>query len=133
MSSTAMRHDSIISVVDDDEPVRESLEGLMKSVGFEVATFPSAEDFLNSETIERTGCLILDVRLGGMSGPRLQRNLMEAGRAIPTVFITAHGDETVRERVIADGAIDCLLKPFSEEELLEAVQRALRLSEGRAD
>jgi FixJ family two-component response regulator len=129
----SMYRNSFISVVDDDEFIRESLEGLMKSVGFDAATFPSAEAFLRSDAIERTGCLILDIRLGGMSGPKLRRKLIDAGRAIPTIFITAHGDESIRTRMVADGAVDCLLKPFTEEDLLAAVQRALRLNEPPSD
>jgi FixJ family two-component response regulator len=121
-----MSCDALISVVDDDEFVRESLEGLMKSVGFSVETFASAEAFLGSDAVVRSGCLILDVRLGGMSGPALHRKLTDAGVAVPTIFITAHGDQSMRARMIAEGAIDCLLKPFTEDELLAAVQRALR-------
>ena len=123
-----MSNESVISIVDDDEYVRESLDGLMKSVGFDVATFPSAESFLGSEAVAKTRCLILDVRLGGMSGTKLYQNLVSAGCPLPTVFITAHGDQALRDRMIAEGAVDCLLKPFTEEELLAAVQRALGLS-----
>jgi FixJ family two-component response regulator len=120
-----MNNTSLVSVIDDDESVRESLEGLLKSVGFKVRTFPGAEEFLGSGQLEQTECLILDVRLGGMSGPELQRELIASNRSVPIVFITAHGDEAMRVRFVADGAVDCLLKPFSEEALLAAVDSAV--------
>ena len=116
---------SLISVVDDDESIRESLESLLKSVGFQVKTFEAAEDFLSSDQLQETHCLILDVRLGGMSGPELQRGLIATSHSIPIIFITAHADEAMRARMIADGAVDFFLKPFSEEALLAAVETAL--------
>ena len=116
---------SLISIVDDDESVRESLEGLLKSVGFRVEAFELAADFLNSKTLHATDCLILDVRMPGMSGPELQRKLIASQHPIPIIFITAHGDEAVRARVLGDGAVDCLLKPFNEDALLNAVNAAL--------
>ena len=116
---------SLISVVDDDQSIRESLQGLLESVGFAVETFSSAHDFLDSEYLTRTDCLILDVRMPGMRGPDLQRELARRGWCIPIVFITAHGDEDIRPRVISEGAVDCLLKPFSEEALLKAIRMAL--------
>lgn len=115
---------SLISVVDDDESVRESLLGLLKSLGYSVEAFSSGEGFLVSRAIAKTGCLILDVRMPGMSGPELQRELKRDGRKIPIIFITAHGDDDVISRVMADGAVDCLLKPFSEDVLLKAVGMA---------
>jgi FixJ family two-component response regulator len=127
-----MSNTSLISVIDDDESVRESLEGLLKSVGFKVQTFPGAEEFLSSGQIEQTDCLILDVRLGGMSGPELQQELIASNRAVPIIFITAHGDEAMRVRFVADGAVDCLLKPFGEEALLAAVDSAVSLAGGTA-
>jgi len=114
-----------ISVVDDDESLRESLEGLLKSLGHAVAVFSSAESFLRSEALANTDCLILDVRMPGMSGPALQRELISRKVKIPIIFITAHGDEDVISRVMADGAVDCLFKPFSEDSLLSAISRAL--------
>jgi FixJ family two-component response regulator len=117
---------SLIAVVDDDVSVRESVESLLKSVGFRVNTYSSAEEFLDSSEIDGAHCLILDVRLDGMSGPDLQRELKSAGNSIPIVFITAHETETFRERMVADGAIDCLLKPFNDDTLLTAVETALR-------
>ena len=118
-----------ISVVDDDESVRESLLGLLRSVGFAVSVFSRCEDFLVSASVPKTECLILDVHLpGGMSGPDLQGQLLALGSAIPIVFITARRDENVRSRVLADGAVDYLIKPFSEEALLKAVHIALRMT-----
>jgi FixJ family two-component response regulator len=115
----------LISVVDDDESVRESLEGLLKSMGYFVNVFSSAESFLSSQAVAKTNCLILDVRMPGMSGPELQQALKTDGHRIPIIFITAHGDDDVRGRVLTDGAVDCLLKPFSEDALLEAIHNAL--------
>ena len=117
---------SRIAVVDDDISVRESVESLLKSVGFQVNTYSSAEEFLGSPNQNAADCLILDVRLDGMSGPDLQRELKTSGRSIPIVFVTAHETEALRERMLADGAIDCLLKPFNDDTLLNAVEQALR-------
>lgn len=116
---------SLISVVDDDESLRESLEGLLKSLGHAVAVFSSAESFLSSKARADTDCLILDVRMPGMSGPDLQRELINRREKIPIIFITAHGDDDVTSRVMADGAVDCLLKPFSEDSLLNAISLAI--------
>jgi FixJ family two-component response regulator len=116
---------SLISVVDDDHSIRESLKGLLESLGFGVETFSCGQAFLESECLSRTDCLILDVRMPGMRGPDLQGELIRRGSAIPIVFITAHGDEDIRPRVLADGAVDCLLKPFTEEALLSAIRSAL--------
>ena len=116
----------MISVVDDDESVRQSLGGLMRSVGFGVKVFSSAEEFLNSDDPRKTNCLILDVRMPGMDGFELQRRLEAGQYEIPVIFITAHGDEDLRQRAPIAGAVDYLLKPFSEEALLSAVQAALR-------
>jgi FixJ family two-component response regulator len=110
-----------VSVIDDDECVRESLESLLKSMGYRVNTFAGAEEFLQLDDTGDTDCLILDVRLGGMSGPDLQRELIARSRSVPIVFITAHGDAMTRARVMSDGAVECLEKPFSEEVLLAAV------------
>ena len=115
----------LISVVDDDDSVRESLQGLLESIGFGVETFSSAQAFLDSDCLPRTDCLILDVRMPGMPGPDLQRELTRRKWHIPIVFITAHGDEDVRPRVLAAGAMDYLLKPFTEEALLKAIRSAL--------
>jgi len=116
---------SLIAVIDDDISVRESVESLLKSVGFQVNTYSSAEEFIDSPRLEAADCLILDVRLDGMSGPDLQRELKTNGHSIPIVFVTAHETEALRERMMADGAIDCLLKPFNDDALLNAVEIAL--------
>jgi len=118
---------SLVSVVDDDESVRESLPDLLRELGFEVQAFSSAEEFLTSNFVDRTNCLILDVAMPGMSGPDLQRELMNRRQAIPIIFITAHEGETVRPRLIEQGAVECLSKPFSDTVLLEAVNAALRM------
>ncbi len=116
---------SLISVVDDDDSIRESLQGLLESIGFAVETFSSAQAFLASGCHTRTDCLILDVRMPGMRGPDLQRELARRRWPIPIVFITAHGEEDIRPRVLAEGAVDCLLKPFSEEALIHAIHAAI--------
>jgi FixJ family two-component response regulator len=117
---------NLISVVDDDISVRESLRGLFRSLGFSVMVFASAEEFLTSDHRRTTDCLILDVRMPGMNGPELQRRLVACDCEIPVIFITAHGsDEEARAQAFKDGAVDYLLKPFSEEALLKAVHSAL--------
>jgi len=117
---------SLVSVVDDDESVRESLPDLVREFGFTAQAFSSAEEFLASEYIDQTKCLILDIGMPGMSGPDLQRELRLRGQRIPIVFITAHKDETVRPRLLAEGAVECLFKPFSDTALLDALNAALR-------
>jgi FixJ family two-component response regulator len=116
---------ALISIVDDDESIREAIQSLLRSVGFRTKTFASAEQFLQSDQIENTACLILDVRMPGMSGLELQRRLIATQCRIPIVFVTAHGDEEVRSRALQEGAVEFLLKPFSEEALLNAIQVAL--------
>ncbi|MBN9656846.1 MAG: response regulator [Acidobacteria bacterium] len=118
---------SLVSVVDDDESVRESLPDLLTEFGFEALTFASAEEFLASNRMGETGCLILDISMPGMSGPELQRELSRLKLEIPIVFITGQGDETVRPRLIEQGAVDCLFKPFSDTALLTALKTAFRL------
>ena len=117
---------SLVSVVDDDESVRESLPDLLRELGFAVQAFSSAEAFLASDFVGQTRCLILDIAMPGMSGPDLQQELMRRGQAIPIVFITAHADATVRPRLLEQGAVECLVKPFSETALLGALDAALR-------
>jgi FixJ family two-component response regulator len=119
---------SLVSVVDDDESVRESLPDMLRQFGFAAAAFSSAEEFLASDVIGRTNCLILDVKMPGMSGPDLQRELTTLGQTIPIVFITASGDNTIRARLLSSGAVECLFKPFSEAALLDALHSALRMS-----
>jgi CheY-like chemotaxis protein len=103
---------SLVSVVDDDESVRESLPDLLRQFGFAVQAFSSAEAFLASEFVGQTNCLILDIAMVGMSGPDLQQELARRRQAIPIVFITALGDKTIRPRLLAQGAAECLFKPF---------------------
>jgi FixJ family two-component response regulator len=117
---------SLVSVVDDDESVRESLPDLLREFGFAAQAFSSAEEFLASASVSQTRCLILDIAMPGMSGPDLQQELMRRQHGIPIVYITAHGDETVRPRLIAQGAVECLFKPFSDTALLGALNAALR-------
>jgi FixJ family two-component response regulator len=118
---------SLVSVVDDDESVRESLPDLLRQFGFSAQAFSSAEAFLASEFVGQTSCLILDVAMPGMSGPDLQQELARRRHHIPIVFITAQGDETVRSHLIAQGAVECLFKPFSDTALLAALNAALRV------
>ena len=124
-----MSESSLVAVVDDDESVRESLPDLLRQFGFAAQAFSSAEAFLASEALGETRCLILDVAMPGMSGPDLQQELMRRRREVPIVFITANGDRTVRPRLIARGAAECLFKPFSETALLDALNAALRMRE----
>ena len=118
----------LITVVDDDESVRESLPDLLKEFGFEAQTFSSAEEFLESESIAGTRCLVLDVAMPGMTGPDLQRELKNRDQSIPIVFITGQRDEAIRPRLIAQGAVDCLFKPFEPTDLLQALNTALQAS-----
>jgi FixJ family two-component response regulator len=120
---------SLVSVVDDDESVRESLPDLLRQFGFSAQVFPSAEAFLASEVVDLTGCLILDIAMPGMSGPELQRELKNRQHRVPIVFITASGDRSVRARLLASGAVECLFKPFSDRALLDALNAALRTGE----
>jgi FixJ family two-component response regulator len=115
-----------VSVVDDDESVRESLPDLLRVCGFSVQAFSSAEEFLASEVVGQTKCLILDIAMPGMTGPALQQELRRRRQEIPIVYITARRDETVRPRMLEQGAVECLFKPFGEAALLDAVSAALR-------
>lgn len=115
----------LVSVVDDDESVRESLPDLLREFGFAAQAFASAEEFLASDRIRQSSCLILDVAMPGMSGPDLQRELKVRRQSIPIIFITAHADETVRPRLIEQGAVDCLVKPFSDTALRAALDAAI--------
>lgn len=116
---------SLVSLVDDDESVRESLPDLLREFGFAVRAFSSATEFLDSGVIGQTRCLILDVAMPDMTGPELQRELVRLRYDIPVVFITAQEYATVRPRMLAQGAVDCLFKPFSEQALLTALNAAL--------
>lgn len=117
---------SLISVVDDDESVRESLPELLRGLGFAAQTFSSAEEFLGSGDVDRTNCLILDIAMPGMTGPELQRELTVRRRRIPIIFITAHEQEAVRPHLLELGAVECLLKPFSKADLVAALDAAFR-------
>jgi FixJ family two-component response regulator len=117
----------LVSVVDDDESVRESLPDLLGEFGFASRVFSSAEEFLGSDVVSETSCLLLDIAMPGMSGPDLQRELKRRRLEIPTIFITAHRDMTVRSRMLEQGAVECLFKPFSDTSLLEALNTALRV------
>src|SRR5262249_34124732 len=123
-----MTSGSLVSIVDDDESVREALPELLIEFGFEAQAFSSAEEFLTSAYVRRTACLILDVAMPGMSGPALQQELVRRSHDIPIVFITAQSDPRIRPRLIEAGAVECLLKPFSDNELYDAITTALRIT-----
>jgi len=116
---------SLLSIVDDDESVRESLPDLLKEFGYGARAFSSPEEFLASGCVPQTRCLILDVAMPGMNGPDLQQELKRRGHEIPIIFITASTDKTVRPRLLELGAVECLFKPFSDTALLEALRVAL--------
>jgi FixJ family two-component response regulator len=122
-----MAERALVAVVDDDESVRESLPDLLREFGFAVQAFASAEAFLAAGCAGEARCLILDIAMPGMSGQDLQQELKRCGQAVPIVFITAHGDEALRPRVLEQGAVECLFKPFSDTDLLEAIQAALQI------
>jgi FixJ family two-component response regulator len=116
----------LISIVDDDDSLRNSLNNLIRSVGFGVEGFSSAEAFLSSNQLHDTACLILDVRMPGMNGLELQRHLVATNYGIPIIFITSHADDNARSRALEGGAVDFLYKPFREEALLDAIYKALK-------
>jgi FixJ family two-component response regulator len=123
-----MARHSLVSVVDDDESVRESLPDLLREFGFAAQAFSSAEAFLASAYLGQTQCLLLDIAMPGMTGPDLQRELKLRRQEIPIVFITAHGEAGLGPRLIEQGAVDCLYKPFSDTALRDAVNAALGLT-----
>ena len=123
---TVMSKRPLITVVDDDESVRESLPDLLKEFGFEAQTFSSAEEFLASDLIDETKCLVLDVAMPGMSGPDLQKELTRRDQEVPIVFITGQRDPATRLRLVAQGAVECLFKPFEPNDLLKALNMALQ-------
>jgi FixJ family two-component response regulator len=125
---TAMVKRSLVSVVDDDESVRESLPDLLRELGYSARAFSSAAEFLASDCVGETRCLILDIAMPGVTGPALQQALTVGGQKIPIVFITAQADETVRQRLLEQGAVECLFKPFSDTALFEALNAAFRVS-----
>jgi FixJ family two-component response regulator len=117
---------SLVSVVDDDESIRESLPELLREFGFTAQTFSSAEEFLESDCVDQTDCLILDIAMPGMSGPELFGQLTICQKEIPIIFITGQIDEAIRSRMLKLGAVECLFKPFSDLDLQKAVNEALR-------
>jgi FixJ family two-component response regulator len=124
---SAIEH-PLVSIVDDDESVRESLPDLLREFGFAVRAFSSAQEFLASGCVDETRCLILDIAMPGISGPELQQELKRLGREIPIIFITGQKDETTRAQVLQQGAAGFLLKPFSDAALLGAIKTALQAS-----
>ena len=118
----------LIAVIDDDESVRESLPDLLREFGYDVDAFASGEEFLASGTMDRVGCLVVDVAMPGMSGPDLMRHLHASGATVPIVFITAHGDDMICPQLISQGAVACLFKPFDELELRESLDAAFKAS-----
>jgi len=117
----------LVSVVDDDESVRESLPELLKEFGFAAHAFSSAEEFLGSDEVSQTRCLILDIGMPGMTGPDLQCELKFRRWRIPIVFVTAQRDELMRLRLLDQGAVECLFKPLSDTALLQALKTALKI------
>ena len=118
----------LVSVVDDDESVRESLPDLLRELGYSARAFSSAEEFLASDCLAETRCLLLDIAMPGMTGPDLQQELTARGQEIPIIFITAQADEAVRSRSLEQGAVECLFKPFSDTALFDALIAAFRVS-----
>jgi FixJ family two-component response regulator len=116
----------VVMIVDDDESVRRAARRLIKSFGFAVETFASAEDFLTSGRLPKTACLVLDVQMPGLNGLELQSRLIAEGYQIPIVFITAYNDENAREQALGAGAIGYLVKPFEEADLLNGINLALQ-------
>lgn len=116
---------ALVSIVDDDASVRESLPDLLRALGHAAEAFSSAEEFLSSGRVDATVCLLLDVSMPGMSGPDLQQELVRRGYQIPIIFITAHADASIRQALVAQGAVDCLFKPFGDSELVAALDAAL--------
>ena len=124
----------VISIIDDDESVREATKGLIRSLGYDAATFASAEEYLRSDCVSDSACLITDLHMPGMSGADLQDRLIADGRRIPMIFMTAYSEEKVRVRVLDAGAFGFLRKPFDDEHLIECLDKALKQSvEGLAD
>ncbi len=125
--------DALISIIDDDQSVREALQDLIDSLGFRVHAFPSAGEFLASADIRTTACMIADVHMPHMTGIELHRRLTELGHPIPTILITAYPNDRVRDRALADGVICYLTKPFDDNALIGCVQSALRSAKPGAD
>ena len=124
----AMPSVPLMTIVDDDDSLRTSLDNLLRSVGFRAQGFASAEAFLSSNHVHATACLILDVRMAGMNGLELQRQMVAANWQIPIVFITSHVDDEARARALDAGAVAFLYKPCREDDLLQAIDAALKPS-----
>jgi FixJ family two-component response regulator len=122
----------VISIVDDDESVREATKGLVRSFGYVAATFASAEEFLQSDHVRDTSCLISDVQMSGLSGVELQDRLNAAGHRVPIIFITAFPEERIRSRVLKAGACGFLTKPFNDDSLFECLDMALKSHDGES-
>jgi len=131
MTSTANDNSGIVYLVDDDPAIRASISDLLDSVGVRTRTFASAEDFFDAQVVNLSGCLLLDVRLPGMSGMEMQAKLTESGFNIPIIIMTAHGDMPMVRKALKSGAVEFLIKPFRDEELLEAVEQAFAVDTAR--
>src|ERR1700704_557794 len=125
MKGTPMAHEHCIAIVDDDPSVREAATNLFRSMGFVAVAFASAEDFLSSDALERTSCIVLDVQMPGMGGLNLQSHLAASGRHIPIVFVTGYPDVGVRDKAMQSGAVCFLTKPFNEDDLIDGLRSAL--------
>jgi len=125
MKGTPMAHAAGIAVVDDDEAVRDAVTNLFRSMGLPALAFASAEEFLNSGSLDQTSCIVLDVQMPGMDGLSLQRHLVAAGRHIPIVFVTGHPDAGLRDTAMSQGAVCFLTKPFNEADLVDGLRSVL--------
>ena len=121
-----MLNHALVSIVDDNQPFRESLRKLVMLFGYNVESFPSAADFLASRLVPETDCLVADVHMPGMTGVELHRHLVDAGRAIPTILVTAYPDEVVRDQALKDGVVCYLSKPVDDDELERCLRSALQ-------
>jgi FixJ family two-component response regulator len=128
-----LQRKTLISIIDDDDVVRKAIARLMKSLRYKVRDFPSAVAFLKSPCVQETACLITDIQMPHMTGVELHSHLVKSGQPIPTILITAYLDESVRTRVLANGVICYLIKPFAEDALLACVRSALERAEPRSD
>jgi FixJ family two-component response regulator len=126
-----MLEPGLIAIVDDDQPFRDSMEKLMKSLGFNVQAFPSAANFLASPLLAQTACLVADVNMPGMTGPELHRQLVKAGRLIPTILMTAYPNDRIRDGALKDGVVCYLSKPVDDQHLEACVRSALRAEQQR--
>jgi FixJ family two-component response regulator len=120
-----MAHEHFIAVVDDDQSVRDAVTNLFRSMGFPAVAFASAEEFLNSDSLDKTSCIVLDVQMPGMGGLSLQSHLAATGRQIPIVFVTGYPDAGVRDKAMSLGAVCFLTKPFNEDDLVDGLRSVL--------